>query len=87
MDSFDALTILNNRVSAPATSEHNQEGCCACAGTTFGKEGSATDSTAKEDKAPIEAHPDLLPMSSSALVKEFKRLQEDRVQIYGLFER
>jgi hypothetical protein len=83
MDSIDALNILNSRVSAPASAEHNQLGCIC--GMQFG--GGKTPAGVEPDKAPIEAHQDLLAMRPVELVREFKRLQEDRVRVYGLFER
>jgi len=82
MDAFDALQLLNNRSST-------NDSACPCTSNThsFGATESKPAAAAAEDKAPIETHRDLLEMSASALVKEFKRLQEDRVRVFGLFER
>ena len=86
MDSFDAYTILQNRMTSPATADHNHEGCCCTGPGVFGK-GDAASDPAKEDKAHIISHPDLLALSGSKLLQEFQGLQEDRVRVYGLFER
>ena len=81
MDATDAFFLLQNRASS------TNDAACPCVNAPFGAAADCKEAPGGEDKAPIEAHKDLLGLKASELVREFKRLQEDRVRVFGLFER
>lgn len=84
MDTFDCIQLLQNRTSAPS---HPAEGCQCVSFQSASLDGKLGMEGPDQDKALIESHRDLLELSVSGLVAEFKKLQEERVRIFGLFER